>query len=357
MNDEDKRVPWEPFNETRSSQFSSIHFGAYRGATGISLHGLRRINLIVGLNDAGKTSVLEAIHLLSNQNDETALLDVMRWRGRWEGPPAPAWLAAEIPEHIYISGYFDQVENNVATMMVQRTDDVRGLVADQGSLLKGYLIESRYGNAVQTTKVALFSDRPHRAHFSGRNRLCPCWLTKPFGANRKDTLVRASGALEAGIKAEAIDFIKANINSGMANTEHLDAQCRFLATHLDFGRALNLSWFGDGLRRVFEIGLLLASVRDGVLLIDEFESSLHPQLLWSLAHIVQELATKLNVQVFLTTHSKEALDAFITNNRRLADIAAYALRNGPQGVDVRRFHGGQLLLLHEAADFDLRGVA
>lgn len=348
MNDEDEKVPWEPFNEHRSSQFSRIHLNAYRGVTGISLHGLRRINLIVGLNNAGKTSVLEAIHLLSHQNDETALLDVMRLRGRWEGPPDPAWLATEIPEDIYISGSFDRVENNVATVIVQRTDDTKGPIGGQGSLLKAYLIESRYGHSAQSTDIALFSDRPRQAHFVGRHWLCPCSLTSPFSANRI-ALVKTNGALEADVKAKVIDCIKANI-------ELSDEQYRFLVPHLDFGQALDLSSFGDGLRRVFEIGLLLASVRGGVLLIDEFESSLHPQLLRSLTRIVQELATKLNVQVFLTTHSKEVLDAFITNNDRLEDIAAYALQHGPQGVDVRRFDGDHLLLLHEAADFDLRGV-
>ena len=356
MNDEGERMPWEPFNDTRSSQFSKIYINPYRRLRGISLHDLRRINFIVGVNNAGKTSVLEAIHLLSHQNDETALLDVMRWRGRWEGPPDPDWLAAEIPNDIFITGYFDQVENNVAMVDIQCKDDTEDdLVSGQGGPLpRWYSIESRYGHSAQSTDLTLSSDRPYRTHHSGHHWLFPCSLTGPFGANRKDALVKANGALDAGIKTKVVNFIKTNIDS--ANTELLDQECRCLTTHPDLGQAIDLSTFGDGLRRVFEIGLLLASVRGGVLLIDEFESSLHPQLLKSLARIVQELATKLNVQVFLTTHSKEALDAFITNNHRLDDIAAYALQHGRQGVDVRRFDGNQLLLLHEAADFDLRGV-
>lgn len=334
MNDEDESVPWEPFNETRSSQFSSICVSEYRGVARVSLHDLRRINLIVGLNEVGKTSVLEAIHLLSHQNDKTALLDVMRWRGRWEGPPDPDWLAAEIPEHIHISGHFDQVEKNFAKVIIQRTDDMKGLV-----------IESHYGDSYQSTDVTLFSDCPIEALSLGRRWLCPCSLTNPFGANRTDVSKKVIRALE-GINAKVIDFIDANIARRMSNAG---------SRHHILEQVLDPS-SGDGLRRVFEIGLLLASVRGGVLLIDEFESSLHPQLLRDFIRIVQQLATEHNVQVFLTTHSKEALDAFISNNQRPDDIAAYALRHRPQGVDVRRFDGKQLLLLHEAADFDLRGV-
>ena len=353
-----ERIPWEPFNESRSSQFSTVRVGEYRGITGVSLDGLRRINLIAGVNNAGKTSVLEAVHLLSHQNDETALLDVMRWRGRWEGPPAPKWLVDQIPEHIRVSGDFDQVENNAAEVDVQRRDEADDRIGDQASFLTTYRIKSRYGIWTQSTDVALFSDRPHRAHFDGRHWLCRCSLTGPFGTNRVDALVKANeAALEAGTKAKVIDFIRENIDSRMINIELADEQRRFLVTHPDFERAPDLSSFGDGLWRVFEIGMLLASVRGGVLLIDEFESAIHPQLLRDFTRVVQELAIELNVQVFLTTHSKEALDAFITNNYRTDDIAAYALRRGPEGIDVRRFDGDQLLLLHEAADFDLRGVA
>ncbi len=85
--------------------------------------------------------------------------------------------------------------------------------------------------------------------------------------------------------------------------------------------------------------------------------AVHPQLLRAFARVVQEMAVEHNVQVFLTTHSKEALDAFITNNYRTDDIAAYSLCRRSQGVDVCRFDGDELLLLHEAGDFDLRGVA
>ena len=184
--------------------------------------------------------------------------------------------------------------------------------------------------------MALFSDRPHRAHFNGRHWLCRCALTSPFRANRIDALVKAhDSALEAGTKAKVIDFIRENIDSRIANIELADKHHRFLTTHVDFEHAPDLSSFGDGLWRVFEIGMLLASVRGGVLLVDEFESAIHPRLLRDFTRVVQELAIELDVQVFLTTHSKEALDAFVTNNYKTEDIAAYALRRRPGGIDAR----------------------
>ena len=64
-----------------------------------------------------------------------------------------------------------------------------------------------------------------------------------------------------------IDFIKEHLDARMTNIELADKFNRFLVSHQDFDRAPDLSSFGDGLRRIFEIGLLFAGVRGGVLLI------------------------------------------------------------------------------------------
>ena len=352
-----ERLPWQPFNELPQSQFSNIDVDTYRGINGLTLDDLRRINLIAGVNNAGKTSVLEAIHLLAHQNDETALLDAPRWRSRMKREPDPVWLVDQIQSRIHMTGHFDRVPDNTTSLTVERVDDPGNDIKDQTSFLTRLLIESRYGGQAQTTDVAVFSDRPHRTHFEGRHWLCRSALTSSFGANRAGALVKANeAALEVGTKAKVIDFIKKHIDGHLTNIELADEQRRFLVSHRDFERAPDLSSFGDGLRRVFEIGLLFASVRGGVLLIDEFESAIHPQLLTAFTHVVQELAVEHNVQVFLTTHSKEALDAFVLNDYGTTEIAAYAVCRTPDGTRVRRFDGDKLARLHSALDFDLRGM-
>ena len=352
-----ERLPWQPFNEWPQCQFSTIQVGQYRGIDGLAMENLRRINLIAGVNNAGKTSVLEAIHLLAHQNDELALFDAIRWRGRLEGEPSPLWFVEQVPPRIHIVGTFDRLPDNAARLTIERVDDPGNDIKDQTSFLSRLLIESRYAGQTHNSDVAIFSDWPQRTHFEGRHWLCRSALTSSFGVNHQDALVKANeAALEAGTKAKVIDFIKENVDSRMVNIELADEHRRFLVSHLDFERAPDLSSFGDGLRRVFEIGLLFASVRGGVLLIDEFESAIHPRLLGAFSHVVHELAVKHNVQVFLTTHSKEALDAFVLNDDATADVAGYAICRGDDGVDVRRFDGDKLARLHKALDFDLRGM-
>ena len=110
------------------------------------------------------------------------------------------------------------------------------------------------------------------------------------------------------------------------------------------------------MRRVFEIGLLCAGVRGGVLLVDEFENAIHTELLTEFTRLVQDLASELNVQVFLSTHSKEAIDAFVLNGYRTDDVVGYAISRAGAGVTARRYDGSRLRSLHDAVDFDLRGM-
>ena len=218
-------------------------------------------------------------------------------------------------------------------------------------------IESSYERRVQGTEVVFFDDRPRRTRFEGQHWLRRSAFTSPFSANHPETLARCNKeSLEAGTKQRIIDFIRKHVDRGLRNIELVDRYNRFLVTHDDFDKAPDLAAFGEGVRRVFEIGLLCAGVRGGVLLVDEFENAIHTGLLMEFTRLVQDLAVELNVQVFLSTHSKEAIDAFILNGYRTDDVVGYAISRTGDGVTARRYGGSRLQSLHDAVDFDLRGV-
>ena len=351
------RLPWQPFNEITQSRFSCINVERYRGVSDLTLDAPGRVNLIVGVNNAGKTSLLEAIYLLANQNDERALLDAIRWRGRVESDPSPLWLVEQLPHLASISGCFDQIQDNRTRVEFEVATEPESDVEDQTSFLSKLAIESRYGQRVQNTNVVFFGDRPRRTRFEGQHWLCRSAFTSPFWANRPETLARCNKeSLEAGTKQQLIDFIQKHVDPGLRNIELADRFNRFLVTHDDFAKSPDLAVFGEGVRRVFEVGLLFADVRGGVLLVDEFENAIHSNLLVLFARLVQDLAVELNVQVFLSTHSKEAIDAFVLNEHLTEDIVGYAINRTDDEPKARRYDGNRLRKLHDAVDFDLRGV-
>ena len=71
-----------------------------------------------------------------------------------------------------------------------------------------------------------------------------------------------------------------------------------------------LGSLGEGLRRMLGIALCLVTARDGLLLVDEIDTGLYYSVLPDMWKLVFEVARRLNVQVFATTHSWDCISAF-----------------------------------------------
>ena len=78
----------------------------------------------------------------------------------------------------------------------------------------------------------------------------------------------------------------------------------------DFSRPVPLRSFGDGMARIFAIVLSLVNAEDGILLIDEFENGLHHTVQLDAWRMIFRLARDLDVQVFATSHSWDAVETF-----------------------------------------------
>ena len=73
---------------------------------------------------------------------------------------------------------------------------------------------------------------------------------------------------------------------------------------------LPLRSLGDGINRIFGIVLALVNSKDGLLLVDEIENGLYHGVQYELWKLILEIASRLNVQVFATTHSWDCIEAF-----------------------------------------------
>lgn len=67
---------------------------------------------------------------------------------------------------------------------------------------------------------------------------------------------------------------------------------------------------GDGINRILTIILAMVNCENGYLLIDEFENGLHYSVQQQLWEVIFNLAERLNIQVFATTHSYDCINAF-----------------------------------------------
>ena len=90
-----------------------------------------------------------------------------------------------------------------------------------------------------------------------------------------------------------------------------------------------ISTYGDGIKKVICISALIAQAVDGILLIDEIETSLHHSYYMDILYFLIKVAKKYNIQLFITTHSKEIVDVFAQynqDNKLESGIHFYTLR-------------------------------
>ncbi len=86
---------------------------------------------------------------------------------------------------------------------------------------------------------------------------------------------------------------------------------------------------GEGLLRVLQLALGVINAKNGLFLLDEFENSLHYSVQTKIWKIIIELAIKLNVQIFATTHSWDCVKALQQCTEELpAEIEIFLFRLG-----------------------------
>jgi AAA15 family ATPase/GTPase len=192
---------------------------------------LSRVNLIVGKNNAGKSSFLEAVELhASNASPPNIIVSVKSRQETWLGE-----------EQIHFKGSFD--------------------------------IPLRY----------LFY--PHESP----------------GLNEEE--------LEQKI-IDVLQLIQPNVN-GVAFVEVPFTNNRIPFIKLEgVKEPLPLKSMGDGIIRLFHIMVALIDAQNGILLVDEFENGLYWKVQPKVWDVVFQLADRLNVQVFATTHSRDCIRAF-----------------------------------------------
>jgi predicted ATPase len=321
---------------------SSITIRNFRCFKNLTLHDLKRVTLIVGENNSGKTSLLEALFLLLGANNPEISLRLNAWRGiqqyasNWE--ETWGWLfygkqtAATIELFAQNETKFEQGVSIKLTPPREFEVSVRG----QSDLP---LATGRPGN--ETGKPVKFgvelSDLILDYHDSGGQKVTTRAMFTPDGSVRIEQAKIAGlrrGAFvhthARNLKEDADQFSKlkaagrdAEVVAALANVEKRLRALDILViggepvvhAHLNgLPTPVPLPMMGEGFNRIFAIVLRIANFPNGVVLIDEIENGLHVSALEKLWSAVHDMAAKTDVQVFATTHSLECVRAALVTS-------------------------------------------
>ncbi len=115
-----------------------------------------------------------------------------------------------------------------------------------------------------------------------------------------------------------------------------------------------LSSLGDGIRRVLSYAISLSEAQAGVLLIDEIETAIHKDALSKVFRWLLDAAKKLDVQIFATTHSLEAIDAILGASLScIDDLVVFQLPDRGK-TEVKHFAGELLENIRFEQGWDVR---
>jgi hypothetical protein len=305
----------------------------FRGFKDLQIPKLGRVNLIVGKNSVGKSSVLEAVRIYASNGLPEVLWDAVTSRDEHtQNKRAGRALVglfhddADIQDGIEIG---PNGETIVITIQFRRASP-----AEDGTV-QYTLLENPGEDDLVGARIDLVVKSESGQTSLPLMRDFETYLRRSIGGVRRDQLrmepllrnvfVAANG-LTPERQAELWDEVTLSsleedvIASLRLITPNLD-RVSLIGTKDERGRSpfvklktvdnpIPLRRLGDGVTRVFGMALALVSSKGGVLLIDEIENGIHYSVQENLWRFILDVSKRLNVQVFATSHSWDCLKAF-----------------------------------------------
>lgn len=334
------------------NHFDSVLIERYKRFDNVRLENLKRINVFAGNNNVGKSTILESIYLLCKQNDFSGLQEIIRLRGKiTDNHIPPEWFLEQVQETL-ISGVFDG--KNTEVRINKLVEDISDF--DSTSYIDSLQMKSIYDDKKQSSVIRFFTNKDRSLYSEGTKNVCKVIYSSPFFLNEPHRYSEFYyKAVQTKTLPRIIKFIHEKVLKSVSDIRLTDALRRFSVIDDTFESAMDLSSYGEGFQRIFFISLLFASVENGVLLIDEFENAIHVELMADFASFINELSKEFNVQVFLTSHSKECIDSFVDTIKDSDAVMYCALSKKENNQSsVKQFNSKIYQKLVGISDTDLR---
>ena len=358
--------------------FKNIEIKNFRGIESLEIKDLGRVNVFLGQNNSGKSSVLEAIFLLTGMANPDMPQNLNRIRNRnfYASFKDIFYLFHKMDVKIPPQFYAEQTDGDGRTLrlnltyafdeqnQLSQTNGMNGMqpvsetktffnTLEMNFEIRAKGIISNYQSSMTVKPDGVLSSKKtaegYLEKFETAFLTADLWginlataLSELFKRKKKDVVLDRLAHFDARIKD--IDILQDDI--------YVDFE--------DMQEKLPLRMVGDGMRRYLNIVAASANPLNNIILIDEIDNGLHYSAYKKLWEAIFALATTTNKQVFVTTHSKETLYRL---NEMLEEHIDYQDALRLYTIEKTKLEGHQAYKmtyngLHEACvnDIELRSI-
>jgi AAA15 family ATPase/GTPase len=317
----------------------SVKIENFRGLKSFELQQLGRINLLVGENNSGKTSILEAIQLFCSQCNLEILRETMNNRSEYlyddelrrEGQIGRdgeidirhLFYGHEIEPGSQLS-IMDNNQNKLSLSIELPPSDEK--IPDELQELQ-FKVSWTPKLEDETLILPLSSNGGLPVSYIRRSRTNaknprPKTLFVTSSSLKTDQMIELFDKVvltpDEKLIEQALNKIDSKIKRIAAvNPQRLRyspySRSGFLVLLAD-GKRVPIGSMGDGIWRILGLALAIVSAKDGYLFVDEIDTGLHFTAMSDMWKMIWDTAKRLNVQVFATTHNSDCW-------KSLADIA------------------------------------
>lgn len=351
--------------------FHTLQIKHFRGIQQLQIDDLSRINLVLGKNNAGKTSVLEALFLLCGATNPSMPNTISFLRGQRIANVLPdnLWRCLFYGMNprtlIHVEGrWHNEIRNRVLEIesrMSASSDDMEsgvGTASYDELTIDSLRLTYHDANDREVVTKAKF-DRELRQHETipmERDDFIRCtflsarsYSTMERDARQFSHLVRIKQDHDV---VEALKIIEPRVSGVEVLSEYGGS-----SVYVDLGlpSLIPLAACGEGFVRFFSIIVEVTSCRQGLLLIDEIDNGLHYSVMAKLWTLLGRMCVEHDVQIVATTHNDElvmsAVDSFVSQPE---DLAVFRIDRTEQGHKSVRYDEELLPAVREG-QFEIRG--
>ena len=317
------------------------------------LQQLGKLNLLVGTNNSGKTSILEAVQLLTSQSNLESLREVMLGRGEYILNDERGGSRELDVRHLFYSHEVDvgsrfsifsgdHNDPEGITVSVEHTEQL-SLLEDFREfvlVIKWLGQENEIISLPLSSKKGLPLDYVRRVRRNFKNSAVRTQFVTSSSLTTEEMIELFDQVVltpEEYLVTEALQTIEPSIERiapiSSEKYRYTGSRSGFVVRLSNGDQRIPIGSMGDGIWRMLGLTLAIVNARNGYLLVDEIDTGLHFSAMSDMWKLIWETAKRLNVQVFATTHNSDCWTS----------LAAIASTKSPseEGITIQRIEKGK----------------